>query len=59
MTCNDTQLGEAVSKILRCENSIQRCLRDNDMTELWKLLGEVHEQSRLGMYRILDLGGGV
>jgi hypothetical protein len=59
MTCNDTQLGEAVSKILRCENEINRCLRDNDMTKLWALLGEVHEQSRLGMYRILDLGGGV
>lgn len=59
MTQNDKQLAEAVSKILRAHNDINRCLRDNDMTQLWKLLGEVHRQSELGMYRILDMGGGV
>lgn len=59
MTQNDPALCEAVSKILRTENDISRCLRDNNMPELWKLMGLVHDQSRLAMWRILDLGGGV
>ena len=58
-TKNDHVLSEQVSKILRCQNDINRCLRDNNLPELWKHLATVGNAVELASYRILDLSGGV